>query len=69
MGRLAAILSLCLWISIIVMGRVIGFTITRTAADPPPANVDFQALMGGNGASPSPAAPAPAPAPIQAPKP
>jgi hypothetical protein len=54
MGRLAAIPSLCLWLSIIVVGRLIGFTITRTQEEPTPTNVDFAALLGGDSAATAP---------------
>ena len=61
LGRLAAVVSLCLWISIIVMGRVIGFTITRTVDEPPPSEVNFEDLLGGDSAAPPPPAPVEAP--------
>jgi len=63
-GKLAAALSLVLWISIIFMGRAIGFTTTGKAVEaaPPPASVDFDDFLGGGGDAP-PAPPAPGPAP------
>jgi hypothetical protein len=41
-GRVAAVLSITMWIAIIFMGRLIGFTTTRAAvaAPPPAANFD-----------------------------
>jgi hypothetical protein len=41
-GRVAAVLSITMWIAIIFMGRLIGFTTTRSAiaAPPPAANFD-----------------------------
>ena len=50
LGRTFATLSIALWISIIFVGRMIGFTTTGAAAksaDPPPANVDFDAFLSG----------------------
>ena len=48
-GKLTAALSLLLWISIIFVGRAIGFTTTGKAVEaaPPPANVDFDDFLGG----------------------
>jgi hypothetical protein len=41
-GKAVAALSIVLWISIIFMGRIIGFTTTRAAvAAPPPAGIEF----------------------------
>jgi hypothetical protein len=58
-GRLAAILSLSLWIAVICAGRVIGFTSTQKATEaPPPAGVDFDDFLGGGAAAPPAAAPA-----------
>ncbi|HTI67070.1 MAG TPA: DUF6644 family protein [Caulobacteraceae bacterium] len=57
-GRVAAILSLCLWIGVIAMGRLIGFTSTQKAeAAPPPAGVDFDDFLGGAPGGPPPSAP------------
>jgi cytochrome bd-type quinol oxidase subunit 1 len=58
-GKVAAVLSLALWISIIVMGRLIGFTSTQAAtATAPPASVDFDDFLGGGDAgAPPPAQP------------
>jgi hypothetical protein len=45
-GRRAAALSIVLWIAIIVMGRLIGFTTSRaTVASPPPAGVNFDDFL------------------------
>jgi len=61
-GRIAATLSICLWVSIIVMGRLIGFTTTGAAAkEAPPASTNFDdfltAAPPGDAPSPPPAAP------------
>ena len=46
-GKAVATVSLVVWISIIFMGRLIGFTTTRaTAAPPPPAGVSFDDFLG-----------------------
>ncbi len=47
-GKAVAALSLAMWISIIFMGRLIGFTTTRAAvAAPPPAGVNFDDFLQG----------------------
>jgi hypothetical protein len=47
-GKAVAALSLVLWISIIFMGRLIGFTTSRaTVAAPPPASVNFDDFLQG----------------------
>jgi len=47
-GKTAAAASLVMWISIIVMGRLIGFTTTRAAVlAPPPAGVNFDDFLPG----------------------
>jgi hypothetical protein len=59
-AKVAAALSLVLWVSVIVMGRAVGFTTTGAAAKeapPPAANVDFDSFLGGNSAGPPPPAP------------
>ncbi|HXU19507.1 MAG TPA: DUF6644 family protein [Verrucomicrobiae bacterium] len=61
-GKVAAILSLTLWISIIFMGRLIGFTTHPGKVLPPPPGVNFdnflqQAPTGNGGAAPAPAKP------------
>jgi hypothetical protein len=55
-GKAVAVLSLLLWISIIFMGRLIGFTTTRAAAvTPAPGSVNFDDfLTGPGGGSPAP---------------
>jgi hypothetical protein len=53
-GKAVAVLSIVMWIAIIFMGRIIGFTTTRaTAAPPPPASVDFDNFLEGGPAPPS----------------
>ena len=60
-GRAAAVLSLIIWVAIIVAGRMIGFTTSRAAVTtPPPADVNFEELLGAPADS---SAPAPTPAP------
>jgi hypothetical protein len=47
-GKAAAALSLAMWIGIIIMGRLIGFTTTRAAViAPPPAGVNFDDFLQG----------------------
>jgi hypothetical protein len=46
-GKAVAALSLAIWISIIFMGRLIGFTTTRAAVAAPPANVNFDDFLRG----------------------
>jgi hypothetical protein len=47
-GKAVAALSLAMWISIIIMGRLIGFTTTRaTVLAPPPAGVNFDEFLQG----------------------
>lgn len=59
-GKVAAALSLAIWISIIFMGRMIGFTTTRAAVVAPPPNVNFddflQGTPGQGGRTPTPPA-------------
>jgi len=48
LGRIAAALSLALWIAVIVAGRVIGFTTTGAQAKeapPPPSTVNFDDFL------------------------
>jgi hypothetical protein len=45
-GKAVAALSIAMWVSIIVMGRLIGFTTTRaTVLAPPPAGVNFDDFL------------------------
>jgi len=44
-AKAVATLSLVLWIAVIFAGRIIGFTTTR-AADPAPADINFEDLLG-----------------------
>ena len=47
-GKAVAALSLAIWIGIISMGRLIGFTTTRAAVvEPPPAGVNFDDFLQG----------------------
>jgi len=47
-GKAVAALSLAMWIGIIVMGRLIGFTTTRAAVlAPPPTGVNFDDFLQG----------------------
>jgi len=46
-GKAVAVLSLAMWIGIICVGRLIGFTTSRAAvAPPPPAGVSFDDFLG-----------------------
>jgi hypothetical protein len=54
-GKAAAALSLAMWIGIIFMGRLVGFTTTRAAVvAPAPASVDFDDFLQGTPTSPPP---------------
>lgn len=45
-GKVVAALSLAMWIGIIFMGRIIGFTTTRAAVvAPPPSSVNFDDFL------------------------
>jgi hypothetical protein len=58
-GKAAAVASLAIWIAVICMGRIIGFTTTRaTVRTPPPSSVNFDDFLGGGGPAPAPAPPA-----------
>jgi Na+/phosphate symporter len=47
-GKAVAVLSLVMWIGVIFMGRLIGFTTSRAAvAPPPPAGVNFEDFLNG----------------------
>jgi hypothetical protein len=46
-GKAVAVLSIVMWIAIIFMGRIIGFTTTRATAAPPASTVDFDNFLGG----------------------
>ena len=46
-GKAVAALSLAIWISIIVMGRMIGFTTSRAEVAPPPAGINFDDFLQG----------------------
>ena len=46
-GKAVAVLSLALWIGIISMGRLIGFTTSRASEAPPPAGVNFDDFLQG----------------------
>jgi hypothetical protein len=60
-GKVAATVSLILWISIIFMGRMIGFTITGAAVqEPPPSSVNFDDFLSGDPGAGPPAPPPPA---------
>jgi hypothetical protein len=46
-GKAVAVLSLAMWIAIICVGRLIGFTTSRAAvAPPPPVGVSFDDFLG-----------------------
>ena len=46
-AKVAAALSLCLWVAVIAMGRMIGFSISGGAKEPepPPADVNFDDFL------------------------
>jgi hypothetical protein len=47
-GKAVAILSLTIWIAVIFMGRLVGFTTSRAAVkQPAPASVDFDDFLNG----------------------
>jgi hypothetical protein len=46
-GKAVAVLSIVIWIGVILVGRMIGFTTTRAATAPPPPSVDFNDFLGG----------------------
>lgn len=47
-GKAVAVLSLAIWIGIIFMGRLIGFSTSRAAVvEPPPAGVNFDDFLQG----------------------
>jgi hypothetical protein len=53
-GKAVAALSLALWIGVIFMGRIIGFTTTRAAvAAPPPASINFDDFLQGTPTPPA----------------
>jgi hypothetical protein len=61
-GKAVAALSIVMWIGIIFMGRLIGFTTSRASvAAPPPASVNFDDFLQGtpNNSSETPATPRP----------
>jgi hypothetical protein len=63
-GRITAGASICLWIAIIVAGRVIGFTTTGAQAKEAPApTMNFDDFLSGPGGPPPSAPQASAPAP------
>lgn len=56
-GKAAAILSIAIWVGIICMGRIIGFTTSRAAVAAPPASqVNFNDFLGGSPGNGAPAA-------------
>jgi hypothetical protein len=64
-GKMAAALSLALWIAVVFAGRVVGFTTTGMEAKeaaPPPSTTNFDDFLSGGASDAPPAAPAPAPA-------
>jgi hypothetical protein len=44
-GKAVAVVSLGMWIAIIFMGRMIGFTTTRAAEVKPPAATNFDDFL------------------------
>jgi len=55
LGRAVGVLSIALWIAVIFMGRLIGFTTTRAAVVAPPSNsVNFDDFLNTPGPPPTP---------------
>jgi len=55
LGRVVGVLSIALWIAVIFMGRLIGFTTTRAAVVAPPSNnVNFDDFLNTPGPTPAP---------------
>jgi hypothetical protein len=55
LGRVVGVLSIALWIAVIFMGRMIGFTTTRAAVVAPPSNsVNFDDFLNTPGPPPAP---------------
>lgn len=53
LGRAVGVLSIALWIAVIFMGRLIGFTTTRAAVAAPPSNsVNFDDFLNAPGPPP-----------------
>jgi Family of unknown function (DUF6644) len=52
-GKAVAVLSLAIWIGVICMGRLIGFTTSQAAVAPPPADVNFDDFLQGTPGPPS----------------
>lgn len=53
-GKAVAVLSITLWVAIIFMGRIVGFTTQPGAVQPPPPGVNFNNFLGpaaGSGSS------------------
>lgn len=67
-GKAVAVMSLALWIGIIFMGRMIGFTTKPGVIVAPPSNIDFDNFLGGPSSGSAPSTPAPAPTPKPPPK-
>lgn len=64
LGKTAAVLSLALWVSIIFMGRIIGFTTHPGAVAPPTPGVDYDNFLGpAPTTTPNNGTPVPQPAP------
>ncbi|HTV78514.1 MAG TPA: DUF6644 family protein [Steroidobacteraceae bacterium] len=62
-GRITAATSICLWIAIIVAGRVIGFTTTGAEAkEAPPPTMNFDDFLSGAASAPAPGPHSTAPA-------
>lgn len=70
-GKVVGVLSLAIWISVIFMGRLIGFTTHPGAVAPPTPGVNYDNFLGGppSGGNGAPATPAPPATPTNPPKP
>ncbi len=58
-GKAVAVVSLAIWISIIFMGRLIGFTTSRAVVTAPPAGINFEDFLQGTPSDSGPATPPP----------
>ena len=59
-AKAAAVISLVIWLSVICLGRWIGFTITRSVESEPAPDINFDSLFPGSPEETPPAPPAPA---------
>ncbi len=60
-AKIAAVVSLCMWVSVVVAGRWIGFTLAGKTEAPAAADMNFEDFLGDSSEAPPPAPVAPAP--------